>query len=344
MDDEELSAPKITRRLPDVAQIELAILALLTLNVYGRIWLWITQGSTINPGVAIAATTLAVFTYWYVYRSSQHGPSSIQDIANQRFTLIDHTQCQSSTFMSWGMLSLGVGLSVLGICSSWAAYKHLAFAPLDHQAQHAHNLGLLCEGAGVIGLWSAWSWSQVNELGGISGVIRLHFPISIAVFGLPWEGILRTLDEPLQRLSTDIAVIVLDLLDLFSLCDSYVHYWDAFTIYSDQFYLIINETCAGVNLLLSMSLYALGFGWVMGVSLSRAWILVAYIIPLSIIFNGVRIAVIFILGHSGSVELATGPWHEGSGYLCQVVLFILIALINQWLNQAPRSLKRGPSM
>ena len=58
-------------------------------------------------------------------------------------------------------------------------------------------------------------------------------------------------------------------------------------------YLIINETCAGVNLI-SMSMYAVGFSWIMGTQIGRRCSC-CLIIPLSVIFNGLRITIIFCL-------------------------------------------------
>ena len=349
MDNRDSVAQKKVFHFSRIAHLEIIILSMLALNVFCRIWISISYESTINPGVALTAIPLSIFAYsWSIRSLSQKVTSSSLDDAqsviqsDQSPTSPPHPSGLFFTRLSGLIFVLGLILSIIGTCLSWLSYQHLAFAPLDHQSQHIHHLGLLFEGGGVIAFWSAWTCRHVQVQGGTQAVSLLHFPISISIFSLPWEGILRTFDEPLQRISTDIAVFALDLSDLVSLSDTHVRYWDAFTIYSDHFYLIINETCAGVNLLLSMSLYALGFGWVMRVTLSRAWALVAYIIPLSIVFNGLRVAIIFLLGHGGSVALATGPWHEGSGYLCQIILFMIIVLINAKLDRAPTSLKRDP--
>lgn len=312
-------------------RLEALLLCILALNVTARVWIWIAHGVTINPGVAIAATTLAIFAYFRGQGAPVSSRGETEHPSRAVFTRYMHQRV-------WFMRLIGLTLSLGGGSLSWCTYEHLAFMSLDPTHLQLSHLGLILEGLGVIALWSAYTWARGLDLWGVERSRRLHFPISIAVFGLPWEGVLRTLDLPLQRLSADLAVMILDLSDLLGLSTAHVRYWDSFTIYSDQFYLIVNETCAGVNLLLSMSLYALGFGWTMGVSLTRAWILIAYIIPLSICFNGVRVAIIFMLGHTGSVELATGPWHEGSGYLCQLLLFIVLALLNMWLGPStPRS-------
>ena len=91
-----------------------------------------------------------------------------------------------------------------------------------------------------------------------------------------------------------------------------------------------------------MSLYAIGFSWVMGAHIRRAAVLVAYMIPLSIVFNGLRITIIFCLGHFGDQALATGPWHEGSAYIAQAFLFALIALINALLDRERGSEAHDP--
>lgn len=318
--------------------IETALLLTLAVNVTVRTWLWVSQGTTLNPGVAFVAIPLALFAYlWNISAHTSHQKTRDQADDSEVKPSKDLFRITRSHRILIKLLKQsGVSLSLLGLYFSWETYEHLAFMSLNHQQRSIYHLSLLAEGGGVILLWSAYTWNRVSEWG-ITLVHRLHFPISISIFGLAWEGVLRDLDEPLQRLSTDIAVLIIDISDALGLSNAQVSYWDSFTIYSSQFYLIINETCAGVNLLLSMALYALGFGWVMNVTLKRAWLLVVYIIPLAILFNGLRVAIIFMLGHAGDVELATGPWHEGSGYLCQLVLFMILALLNRAFDQAPMS-------
>ena len=282
----------------------------------------ILDGLTLNQGVALSAVVLSIGMYLWLAIPSESNTSP------SRKTYVVKYQTLILALGIWGML--------LGMFMTWDSAHKLALSSSDHQALQMREVGLIAEGAGILALWSWWTfrcWGQSD----FQRALLLHYPLSIALFALPWESVLRRFDQRLQEISTDIAFCCLKACQLTGIDQVLgaaleIHYWDAWTLYSDQFYLIINETCAGVNLLLSMSLYVLGYAWVMGSSLKRAWVLIGYMLPLCIIFNGLRVALIFGLGHFGDQELATGYWHEGTGYLCQVILFIVIALINQRLD------------
>lgn len=318
------------------------------------------EGGTINQGVALCALPLSIFTFMVQVRSAPNQESDRnlrgQDVESSWD--VGSSLLESGLFF-WGGVCIGVSAWMM-----WGCLDTLALMMNDPVALWQRKVALLLEGVGLVVLWSWWTCRRWNnscpEL-----VLKLHYPLSLALFALPLESVLRGFDHHLQRLSTDLACLFLDFLQLIGLdrwadAPLNVAYWDGWTLYSDRFYLIVNETCAGVNLLLSMSLYALGFAWVMKTRLSRAWLLVMYMLPLCILFNGLRVAAIFCLGHFGDQDLATGAWHEGSGYLCQLVLFILIAWLNHLFNlelkaqddplradsdldQERRSSKRDPS-
>ena len=233
-------------------------------------------------------------------------------------------------------------MTCVGAYYSLMASQRLALSSGDGWALWARELGFIGEGLGLIGLWTSWTYSHFSP----ALCARLYYPLSTSLFSLPWESFLRSYDQHLQELSADVAVRTLDLIDWLFTCSPplKIGYWDSITLYSERFYLIINETCAGINLFISMSLYTLGFSWIMGASIQRATILITYILPLSILFNGLRIAIIFCLGHFGDKALATGAWHEGSAYLSQAALFVIIALINAALDREQVSGARGPSV
>jgi exosortase/archaeosortase family protein len=222
------------------------------------------------------------------------------------------------------MIFYGVGFGF-----SLEAYDYLSLQETHIEGLRAQVIGLFLEG---IALW--WMWSLFFTLRyPIALREQLTFPLAISLFGLPWEVLLRGVDVHLQQICTDIAVRVIDLLDGLMSLNMHVKYWDSYTFYSEEFYLIVNETCSGVNLLISMSLYAVGFSWVMKCRAHRAITLVIYILPLCLLFNGFRIVIIFFLGHYGGRELAMGSWHEGSAYICQIPLFLLLAWIHHILER-----------
>lgn len=318
-------------------RLETLALICLSINLYGRsVWIALV-GHTLNPGVMIVSAPFALIAYLWLVQKVE---SDIESKQEANYVDDEH---QLSTESQWGLLDLvGPTLFCLGAWVSWQAYTDLILAKTSNHALWWREVGFILEGLGVIGLWRSWTWQAYGQDRALAW--RLHYPLSILIFALPWEGLLRGFDLELQGISTDLGIFCLDLLNLLYEWERplVVNYWDSITLYSDHFYLIINETCAGVNLLISMSLYAVGFGWVMKGDIKRAWLLVAYIIPLCMVFNGLRIAMIFCLGHFGDQALATGGWHEGSAYICQICLFILMALINRDLDRVPVSSRHGP--
>jgi len=193
-----------------------------------------------------------------------------------------------------------------------------------------------------LGLWLLWfGWAQRRSA---HWRAQLTFPLIIGAFSLPWEGWLRSWDEPLQRLGATLGAWLVSRLSELSVlwggASIELSFWNPYTFYSSEFYLIINETCSGVNLLLSSALYAVGFTWLTKGSPRAALWIVLWTIPLSLLLNGCRIAMIFLLGHLGGVELAMGPWHEGSAYLMQLPLVVALAYLSpksQGSNGAQRS-------
>ena len=326
--------------------LECSVLLILSANIYGRLLWQAFAGQTINPGVMLIAGPLCLVTYLWVkeYQLSSQRDDLSQDYVNKEGNDSLLKNSEELILGSWYLSVTSLCILLVASFFSWEAYTDQALKS-NHYALWQQEWALIFEGLGLLGLWSAWTWRKYGA--NIENVVTLHYPLSIGIFGLPWEGILRHYDYLLQKLSTDLAVFFLDGWSIFFSPQERplnIEYWDAITIYSPHFYLIINETCAGVNLLLSMSLYAFGFAWVMNTGLQRAWILVLYIIPLCLVFNGIRIAIIFALGHFGDQELATGFWHEGTAYLTQAILFIILAFINYLLDQEPKSAKHDPSM
>lgn len=181
-----------------------------------------------------------------------------------------------------------------------------------------------------LGAWCAWR--AVALWRGAEAAARALTPSVIALLALPWESPLRALNLPLQRLGASSAQHVLSLaahLDP----QLAARLWDDYTLYTPEFYLIINETCAGVNLLLSSALYAAGFTWAVGGTGRAALFLVLVSLPLSLAANAARIALIFALGCYGGVELAMGPWHEGSAYVTQAPVLLGLAWVEGRLRR-----------
>jgi exosortase/archaeosortase family protein len=164
---------------------------------------------------------------------------------------------------------------------------------------------------------------------------RLNQLLMLNLFSLPLEPYLRRFDPNFQQLGADGAVYLLNGLDKLLDLGLNLRYYDRFTFYSDRFYLIINESCSGVNLLLSSGMFVFLLAVLIGISMRGMIYLFLLAIPLSMFFNMIRISLIFWLGHDQGVAVAMGPWHERSAYLSTFFLTLILMWIGQsrWLSE-----------
>ena len=176
--------------------------------------------------------------------------------------------------------------------------------------------------------WPIWLLVLLECTFGSSLRKRLNFPVLFLWFALPMEPLFFDLvDTPLQEWTASIAVFLLNS------CGFAVKFWNAHTFYSDAFYIIVDETCSGMNLLVTLSMYALVFGWATQQRNAHRCYLVLSVLPLALISNGVRVGVIYLLGLYGGEELAKGGWHELSGVLAFAPTLLVIYALGVFLRR-----------
>ena len=184
--------------------------------------------------------------------------------------------------------------------------------------------------AGVLAVGCIWTWNW-----GVLGwplAKHLVLPIFFVLFALPWEFYLRPLIQiPLQAWTTDIAMVMLENMGYS------VWYYNEYTIDSDPYYLIVNETCSGINMIVSLTMYTLIFCWAVQGHIKTRLSLMALIFPVAMLANGLRVTAIYLMGFYGGEELANGPWHTGSAYLIFLPIFWFIFVAYQWLERRFRA-------
>jgi exosortase len=176
--------------------------------------------------------------------------------------------------------------------------------------------------------WPLWCLAVVEVAYGAERRAQLRFSVLFLWFTLPFEPFLYELiDTPLQEMTADVAVSVLGLFGYETV------YWNAHTFYSDTFYIIVDETCSGMNLLITLFMYALIFGWATRQTLTHRISLFLCVVPLAICSNGVRVAAIYLLGFYGGESVATGFWHDGSGVLAFLPTLVAIYGLGEWMRR-----------
>lgn len=171
-------------------------------------------------------------------------------------------------------------------------------------------------------IW-VWCWGSL----GWTRATSLLMPVLFGFFALPWEHFLRrAIDLPLQAWTADIALVGLNLAGYA------VSYWDDYTIFTSEYYIIVNETCSGMNMLITLSMYTLIFAWVVQPSMRDRLKLLLLVFPIAMFANGVRVAVLYLMGHYGGDALAMGPWHNRSAYIIFLPVFWFLYVVNQALT------------
>lgn len=168
------------------------------------------------------------------------------------------------------------------------------------------SVGLI--GALLLSTWfvAGWRW-----------MFALFWPISYLIFALPvWTMAIDSYTYPLQRISTQLAYYMLEWSGFNPLQDGET------IIHLNRFVLDVDVPCSGFKLLLAVAAFVTLF---VLVGRLRWWanaILVAMAVPLSLFINGLRIALVGVVGDSYGRDAGIA-FHDYSGYITLLLCFFI---------------------
>jgi len=138
------------------------------------------------------------------------------------------------------------------------------------------------------------------------------FPIAWLLFMIPLPAIIfYSIMFPMQLLATKLAVSILDLLRVPSVCEGNV-------IYMANFTAGVVEACSGIRSVISMLAFAVLMGYLLNMSVRARWILAITAVPIALGMNALRIAATGLAGNYLGARWAEGVFHTFSG----LVLFV----------------------
>ena len=188
----------------------------------------------------------------------------------------------------------------------------------------AHGASMLV--VGTLYICAVWSWFLWRW--GPQKAKSMLLPTGCLLLILPWEAFLKAGLQPrLQAWTADLATLLLRTLNYD------VWKYDAYTIDSKPYYVIVNETCSGINMMVALLVYILVFGWLAQSKWQTRVAMVALVFPLAMLVNSLRVTCIYLLGYYGGVEWADGFWHTGSAYLLFIPIFFLIFVLSRALDR-----------
>ncbi|RYG25082.1 exosortase/archaeosortase family protein [bacterium] len=168
-------------------------------------------------------------------------------------------------------------------------------------------------------------WSGVLLVAGWGWAKNLALPVAYLLFSLPTFGpMIEEYTNPAQVISTKAAFALLNIAGFQPISPS------GTTIYLNHFTLDVGVPCSGLKLIVALGSFVVFF---MAVGRLKWWsnaALIAITLPLAILFNGLRIAMIGIVGEMYG-DAAGHQFHDYSGYitliLCFFVLFKIVRLL-----------------
>ncbi len=202
----------------------------------------------------------------------------------------------------WAIIPL-LGLSYCALVANVTGMQNIASFTLI--------LTLLCSVLFVAG----WEWLRA-----------LTLPICYLLFGLPvWSMVIDTYTNPMQVLSTKVAFKILEIgglqpIDL-----------NANTIVLNNFTLDIGVPCSGLKLILALSAFTIFFVLIARLRWFANVFMLAMMLPLALLINGLRIALIGIVGNAYGAE-AGHAFHDYSGYITLVLCFFILFKIARGLG------------
>jgi exosortase B len=154
------------------------------------------------------------------------------------------------------------------------------------------------------------------------GVLRiLLFPIAFLVFAVPVpDTITVAATVPLKVLISDSVTEALYTL-------GYPIAQNGVMIMIGSYQLLVKDACSGMNSIFALSaiclFYVYVFRWN---SKLRGLILLAMIVPITIIANFIRVAALVLIAYYGGVDLLDGALHDLTGIALFVVAIVLMFL------------------
>jgi exosortase len=169
---------------------------------------------------------------------------------------------------------------------------------------------LLCGVAFVAG----WRW-----------MMGLAPPILYLLMGLPvWSMAINNYTNPLQLLSTRVAAAMLGVT-------GFHPFQDGTTINLNHYILDVGVPCSGLKLTVALSAFAIFFMLVVRLRWWANVALIAMILPLALLFNGLRITMVGMVGETWG-DAAGRTFHDYSGYIMLVACFLFLRVLVRWLG------------
>jgi exosortase len=239
----------------------------------------------------------------WVRESGAHGPIVLVTglwLLARQLTAARGTARQGALWLSALGLILGLAIYVFG--------RTFDFISLE-------TLGLF--GVGVAMLHSAF---------GVAALVRNWFPLFYLGFAIPPPGwLIDKITAPLKQFVSEAAMRSLYAVGL-------PVSREGVTIYVSKYQLLMEDACSGMNSLVGLTAISLLYIYLLrGSSVRYSLLMTAFVIPIAIFGNILRVMVLILLTYFFGDEVAQGFLHYTAGFLLFAIDLILVFAVDSLL-------------
>lgn len=204
----------------------------------------------------------------------------------------------------------------------WLAIPFLLANLIILRAAYAADLAALLSFC-LVGMLLFSTWL----LAGFRWMMALLAPILYLLFALPiWTFAIDVYTAPLQRTSTQVAYAMLKLLGFGPMRDQ-----NTTTIFLGNFTLDVGVPCSGFKLIIAVTAFTIFFTLIANLKWWANLVMFGIIIPLGLFINGLRVAMIGMVGDSFG-EDAGMKFHDYSGYITLLLCFFILFKVARGLG------------
>jgi exosortase B len=167
-------------------------------------------------------------------------------------------------------------------------------------------------------------------------MMKLWFPIVYLLFLIPLPGwLLDSMTQPLKILVSDLTT---DILQFFG----YPISQSGVTLYIAQYQLLVEDACAGLNSIISLTAVGLFYIYLLhNASWRYSLLLLAFVVPIAIAANVVRVIALVLITYYLGDEAAQGYLHDFAGLVTFVSALLFIFVLDWLLTPVRKRLAGG---
>lgn len=173
---------------------------------------------------------------------------------------------------------------------------------------------------------------------GLEACKRMWFPILYLGFVVPLPGwVITTLTAPMKEYVSWAATAILGQV-------GYPIVREGVTLYVAQYQLLVEDACAGLNSLISLTAISLFYIYILhNASWRYALFLMLWIIPVALLANLVRVMILVLLTYHFGNAAAQGFLHSTAGLVMFATALVGIFMVDGLMTPVRRLLTRNRS-